>query len=99
MVHRVFAGQSLQAHWTMRRDLPVGSITATLARHGVNAEVVKDFASDVSVGDELLSRAFAHECDLIVMGAYGHSRIREMVFGGATKYVLNHMTMPVLMSH
>ena len=67
--------------------------------HGVTAEVVPDFASDISVGDEMLSRASDLGCDLIVMGAYGHSRFREMVFGGATRHVLNHMTVPVLMSH
>lgn len=74
-------------------------IATVLARHGVTAEVVQDFASDVSVGDELLSRVSDLGCDMIVMGAYGRSRFREMVFGGATRHVLNHMTVPVLMSH
>jgi len=74
-------------------------VAAALARHGVTAEVVQDFASDISVGDELLSRVSDLSCDLIVMGAYGRSRFREMVFGGATRDVLNHMTVPVLMSH
>ena len=74
-------------------------IATSLARHGVTAEVVQDFASDISVGDEMLSRASDRDCGLIVMGAYGHSRFREMVFGGATRHVLKHMTMPVLMSH
>ena len=65
----------------------------------MTAEVVQDFASDISVGDELLSRVSDLGCDLIVMGAYGRSRFREMVFGGATRHLLNHMTVPVLMSH
>ena len=81
------------------REILGTQIAATLARHGVTAEVVPDFASDISVGDEMLSRASDLGCDLIVMGAYGHSRFREMVFGGATRHVLNHMTVPVLMSH
>jgi nucleotide-binding universal stress UspA family protein len=37
--------------------------------------------------------------DLLVMGAYGHSRLREFVFGGATQHILSHMTVPVLLSH
>jgi nucleotide-binding universal stress UspA family protein len=46
-----------------------------------------------------LSRAADLGADLIVMGAYGHSRVREMLFGGATRSVLRSMTVPVLMSH
>jgi nucleotide-binding universal stress UspA family protein len=51
------------------------------------------------VGNEILSRAFDLGADLIVMGAYGHSRMRELVLGGATRTVLESMTVPVLMSH
>ena len=40
-----------------------------------------------------------HESDMLVMDCYGHSRLREMVLSGVTKYVLGHMTMPVLLSH
>jgi nucleotide-binding universal stress UspA family protein len=46
-----------------------------------------------------LSRAADLGADLIVMGAYGHSRVREMLLGGATRSVLRSMTVPVLMSH
>jgi nucleotide-binding universal stress UspA family protein len=54
---------------------------------------------DISVGDVLLSRAADLSADLIVMGAYGHSRVRELILGGATRDILQHMTVPVLMSH
>jgi nucleotide-binding universal stress UspA family protein len=47
----------------------------------------------------LLSRAADKGADLIVMGAYGHSRLRELVLGGATRHILEHMTVPVLMAH
>jgi nucleotide-binding universal stress UspA family protein len=47
----------------------------------------------------LLSRAVDSGADLIVMGAYGHARVRELVLGGVTRHILEHMTMPVLMSH
>jgi nucleotide-binding universal stress UspA family protein len=54
---------------------------------------------EVPVGDALLNRAAAVGADLIVMGGYGHSRLREFVLGGATRHVLQHLTVPVLRSH
>ena len=74
-------------------------ISAQLARHGVEIEASKTVSSDVSVGDVLLSRAADLDADLIVMGAYGHSRLRELVLGGATRLILATMTMPVFMAH
>jgi nucleotide-binding universal stress UspA family protein len=63
------------------------------------AEADSTVAADLAVGDVLLSRAADLGADLIVMGAYGHSRVREMVLGGVTRHILQHMTVPVLMSH
>lgn len=74
-------------------------IAAELARHGVNTEAMKTVSSDVSVGEILLSEAADLNVDLLVMGAYGHSRIREWVLGGASQLLLNSMTLPVLMAH
>ena len=71
----------------------------SLARHGVKAEADHTSSGEISVGNELLSRAADFGADLLVMGGYGHSRFRETVFGGVTKEILHHMTMPVLMSH
>jgi nucleotide-binding universal stress UspA family protein len=51
------------------------------------------------VGDLLLSRAADEEADLLVMGVYGHSRLRELVLGGASRHLFDHMTIPVLMAH
>ncbi len=56
-------------------------------------------ASDIEAGDLLLSRAADSGADLIVMGAYGHARWREVVLGGVTRQLLNQMTVPVFMSH
>jgi len=70
-----------------------------LARHGIAATPVELPAGDIDVGDELLSRAADEGADLIVMGAYGHSRLREIVLGGTTRHLLHCMTVPVLMSH
>lgn len=71
----------------------------SLKRHGVNAEAEHTTTGDFSVGNELLSRAADFGTDLLVMGGYGHSRFRETIFGGVTREILHHMTMPVLMSH
>jgi len=55
--------------------------------------------ADVSVGDLMLAYAADHGIDLIVMGAYGHPRLRELILGGATRHLLQFMTVPVFMSH
>ena len=80
-------------------DLPGADIALYLARHGVNANVLATSAPGVDVGEWLLSRAADLGADVIVMGAYGHSRLRELVLGGATRTILEAMTVPVLMSH
>lgn len=74
-------------------------LAGTLARHGVEAELHRSTSSEVSVGDEVLSRISDMGADLLVMGGYGHSRMREFVFGGVTRQILTQMTVPVLMSH
>jgi nucleotide-binding universal stress UspA family protein len=79
--------------------VPGADIALHLARHGVNVEATRTTAADLNVGDLLLSYAFDHGVDLIVMGAYGHSRLRELVLGGATRHLLRHMTVPVLLAH
>jgi len=78
---------------------PGADIATHLARHGVKVEVHHSEASDISIGDALLSRISDEGTDLLVMGAYGHSRLRELVLGGVTRTILDHMTVPVLMSH
>jgi len=80
-------------------DLPGADIALHLARHGVKAEAASTVADDIDVGNALLSRAADLGADLMVMGCYGDSRMRELILGGATREVLRHMTVPVLMSH
>jgi len=80
-------------------DIPGADISSHLARHGVKAVAEHVVAHDIDVGNMLLSRASDAGADLIVMGAYGRSRLRELVLGGATWHLLNHMTVPVLMGH
>ncbi|MBI3453281.1 MAG: universal stress protein [Rhodospirillales bacterium] len=74
-------------------------IALHLARHGVKAEASTTHAEDIDIGNLLLSRTADMGADLVVMGAYGHSRTREIVLGGATRHLLQHMTVPVLFSH
>lgn len=78
---------------------PGADIGLYLARHGVKvtAHVHEDPQGDI--GGQLLSRAFDLSSDLIVMGAWGHSRLRETILGGVTRTLLESMTVPVLMSH
>ena len=56
-------------------------------------------SDELEVGDIILSRISDMGADLVVMGAYGHSRMRELMMGGVTRDLLGHMTIPVLMSH
>lgn len=74
-------------------------ICSALSRHGVNCELSLKAPSDEGIGQVLLATAERHSAELLVMGGYGHSRFREMIFGGVTRYVLQHMTIPVLLSH
>lgn len=80
-------------------ELTGGRIRAYLARHGVKAEAHTIHNKQSNAGDILLSRASDFSADLVVMGAYGHTRLREKVLGGVTRHLLEHMTVPVLMSH
>jgi len=80
-------------------DIPGADISLHLARHGVRAEAQHLTARDIDAGDMLLSCAADDSADLLVMGAYGQPRFRELILGGATRLVLAQMTLPVLMSH
>jgi len=74
-------------------------IAQHLARHGLNVELRAISAGDVDVANVILSDAADQDADFIVMGGYGHSRLREFVLGGATRGILASMTVPTLMSH
>lgn len=78
---------------------PDTSIAASLARYGIKPTIRTTVAGNIGVGDEILSRLADESADLLVMGAYGHSRFREMLFGGVTRHIAKHMTVPTLFSH
>ena len=70
-----------------------------LARHGINVEIKRISAGNVDVQGAILAHAHDSGADFIVMGAYGHSRLREFILGGVTRSILKSMPVPVLMSH
>ena len=78
---------------------PGADIALHLARHGIKVEVQRIETRDLDVANTILSHLADRGSDLLVMGAYGHSRLRELVLGGATRTILRDMTVPVLMAH
>lgn len=80
-------------------DVPGADIAQHLARHGLKTNAAKTSGLEIDVGDALLNQISDSGTNLLIMGAYGHSRMRELVLGGATRYILEHMTVPVLLSH
>ena len=70
-----------------------------LARNGVPSEPFTASAEGRSTGEAILAHASALNCDLLIKGAYTQSRLRQMMFGGATRHILAHATLPVLMAH
>jgi nucleotide-binding universal stress UspA family protein len=88
-----------QSEGDVAGDVPAADICTALARHGVKCEATEAVRPHANVGQTLLLQAQDQGADLLVMGCYGHSRLREFVLGGASEHVLRHMTIPVLMSH
>lgn len=80
-------------------DVPGADLARYLSEHKIKAMVNRFTDKDLAVDDVLLNQAADGGADMLVMGAYGHSRLREMVLGGVTRHILDHMTVPVLMSH
>lgn len=78
---------------------PVEDLIGYLACHGVSATARHIDTSGEKVGNEILNEAKAAGADMLVMGAYTHSRLRHLIFGGATSAVLDHTDIPVLMAH
>jgi nucleotide-binding universal stress UspA family protein len=80
--------------------LPTADAAEHLKHHDLEASAARTVLADqVTAADALLGYAADNGCDLLVTGAYGHSRTREMVLGGVTRDLLRHMTLPVLMAH
>ncbi len=80
-------------------ESPGSGICEYLARHDIEAKPVRLESSTDHLYDVLLAKAEELDIDLIIMGAYGHSRLREQILGGNTYHLLNHSPIPMLMSH
>jgi nucleotide-binding universal stress UspA family protein len=80
-------------------EIPGIDFAQHLARHGIKIELKRVVRGDIDVANVILSHAADSSADLIVMGGYGHSRLREFVLGGATRGLLKSMTVPTFMSH
>ena len=80
-------------------EIPSADIALFLARHDVKAEAATLTTSEDDVGAIILSRAADIGADLVVAGAYGHSRTREWILGGVTKTLIHETTVPAFLSH
>ena len=80
-------------------EMPGADIAHHLARHGVKVELKRIVTAETDVANTILSHAADSSADFLVMGGYGHSRLREFILGGVTREILASMTIPVLMSH
>jgi nucleotide-binding universal stress UspA family protein len=94
-VMHVAAGEADLDHDRSRLE----RIVRHLGRHGVEAKLEESLGGDIPVGDILLSRAADLGADMIVAGGYHHAHLRETLLGGVSRDLLDHMTVPVLMSH
>ena len=77
---------------------PGSDIAAHLQRHGINTTVDIQVSNQLAPATLILNYLFENSADLLVMGAYGHSRLREWAFGGVTNTIMHQMTVPVIMS-
>jgi nucleotide-binding universal stress UspA family protein len=80
-------------------EIPGADMGHHLARLGLKVDVKRIIAGDIDVANTILSYAADSAADFMVMGGYGHTRLREFILGGATRGILQSMTVPVLMSH
>lgn len=90
---------SISEHSDEDHDLPDIDIAAYLAKHKVKIELERNENVQIAAAEWLLSRAASSGADLLVMGAYGHNRLTELILGGVTRTVMRQMSLPVLMSH
>ncbi len=87
-----------ESRQSVHGDNPGSDIAAHLERHGIKTSVDRQTFPDISPDTVILNYLADSGADLLIMGAYGHSRLREKAFGGVTNTILHQMTAPVLMS-
>jgi nucleotide-binding universal stress UspA family protein len=97
-MQRAEAVAILSADGYQRRGPGAPDLAAYLALHGVHASTMTFRSLNGSVGAGLLAAAKDFGCDLLSMGAYSHSRLRQLILGGVTRHVLENSTLPVMMN-
>ncbi|WP_299673670.1 universal stress protein [uncultured Roseobacter sp.] len=81
------------------RSDPGGALAVMLSRHGVNCDIQVMSRNGARISERLQRHVTEMGADMLVMGAYGHSRFREAILGGATREMLEHAKVPVFMAH
>lgn len=99
MSDKVFLASVAESNGKQRFDFPISEAAMYLSRHGVDAEVVEIPRGDARISNTLFSAAQMRECGMMVMGAYGHSRLAEMLMGGVTRRALSDPAMPIFLAH
>jgi len=99
MAEQVYLASIAEKDDRERFDFPPVEGAEYLSRHGINAELLEIPRGEAKVADMLFSAAQLKECGLVVMGAYGHSRLSELLFGGVTRSALTDPQMPILLAH
>jgi nucleotide-binding universal stress UspA family protein len=97
-LQRADAVRILSADGYQRRGPGAPDLAAYLALHGVHADIVMFHSVSNSVGAGLLAAARDFGCDMLAMGAYSHSRLRQLILGGVTRHVLEHGSLPIMMN-
>jgi nucleotide-binding universal stress UspA family protein len=89
----------VQSKEASRREIAGADMATHLARHGLKVDLERITVPDLKVAEAILSHIADSSTDLLVMGGYGHSRLREFILGGVTREIMQSMTVPTLMSH
>ncbi len=96
---KVFLASVAEQDEKNRYDFPASEAAKYLSRHGISVEVVDLPGGGAKVSDTLESAALMRGCSMLVMGAYGHSRLSEMLLGGVTRRCLTDPKLPIFLSH
>ena len=99
MAGQVYVASVAEEDGKNRFDFPASEAGRYLSRHGIDCELVEIPRGKASISDTLASAATMRECGLMVMGAYGHSRLAEMLLGGVTRRSLSDPQLPILLAH
>jgi nucleotide-binding universal stress UspA family protein len=96
---KVYLATVAEQNAKVRYDLPPVEGAEYLSRHGIASEIVEIPQGEANIPDTLVSAAQTRKCGYLVMGAYGHSRLAEMLLGGVTRKALTDPQLPILMAH